>query len=166
MREGSLRFEFPAGWSVARYDQWTFHRQFQNICGGAKAVDFCGVTPDRGTTWLIEVKDYRQYRRTKPSELPHEVACKYRDTLAGLACARVNSNDDQERDMADSSLQTSRIRLALHLEQPQKHSKLFPRAYQPADIQQKLKTLVKAIDPHPLVLDMFSGGIDWTVENI
>jgi len=163
--EGRLRFIFPENWRVSKYDDWSFYNQFQNICGGAKAVDFCGVTPDRGTTWLIEVKDYRQYRRTKPSELPHEIACKFRDTLAGLACARVNSNDDRERDMADSFLRTGWIRLALHLEQPRKHSKLFPRAYQPADIRQKLKTLVKAIDPHPLVLDMFFSGVDWTVEN-
>ncbi len=162
MREGNLEFEFPEGWTVARYDQWTFHNQFQNICGGAKAADFCGITPDRGTTWLIEVKDYRQYRRTKPSELPCEIAC-FRDTLAGLACARVNSNDEQERTMADLALRTGRLRLALHIEQPRQHSKLFPRPYQPADIQQKLKTLVKAMDPHPLVVDMHSARTDWRV---
>ena len=166
MREGKLRFIFFSDWQVVRYDGWSFHRQFQNICGGAKAVDFLAVTEDNNITWLIEVKDYREHRRTKPSELPHEVACKFRDTLAGLVCARVNSNEPEERDMADLSLRTKQLRLALHLEQPLKHSKLFPKAYQPADIQQKLKTLTKAIDPHPLVLDMQSDSTDWQVENI
>ncbi len=164
--EGNLRFTFPANYRVAKYDDWSFHRQFQNICGGAKAVDFIASTSDKQTTWLIEVKDYRQFQRTKPSELSIEVACKYRDTLAGLACARIHANDDTEKEMANASLQTYDIRLVLHLEQPQRHSKLFPRVFEPADIKQKLKMLVKAMDPHPLVVDMNSERVAWQVTGI
>ena len=43
-------------------------------------------------TCLIEVKDYRFHPRTKPIPLCDEVALKVRDTLAGLAAARVNVN--------------------------------------------------------------------------
>lgn len=164
--EGNLRFNFPDGWKVFKYDDWSFHKQFQNICGGAKAVDLLALSLKNTTTWLIEVKDFRVHRRTKPSELSDEIACKFRDTLAGLACARVNSNDEGEKDKANSALQTNRIRLVLHLEQPRHHSKLFPHAFDPADIKQKLKTLVKAIDPHPLVVDMHSQRVEWQVENL
>jgi len=165
-KEGKLQFTFPENWRVSKYDDWSFHKQFQNICGGAKAVDFIVLAPDNRTTWLIEVKDYRQHRRTKPSELPMEVACKYRDTLAGLACARVHANDETEKELANLSLQTDDIRLVLHMEQPQHHSKLFPRPFEPADIMQKLKTLVKAMDPHPLVMDMDSNRVTWQVTGI
>ena len=95
-----------------------------------------------------------------------EIACKYRDTLAGLACARVHSNDDEEKELANSSVQTNSIRLALHLEQPQRHSRLFPRVFEPADIKQKLRMLVKAMDPHPLILDMHSHQASWQVTGI
>ena len=164
--EGRLRFSFPENWQVGKYDEWTFHRQFQNICGGAKAVDFIALSADCSVTWLIEVKDYRVHRRTKPSELSMEIACKFRDTLAGLVCARINSNDDVEQDLANSLLQTNKICLVLHLEQPQRHSRLFPRVFAPADIKQKLKMLVKAMDPHPLVLDMNSQQVAWQVTGI
>ena len=164
--EGRLQFDFPERWTVSKYDDWSFQKQFQNICGGAKAVDFLALSP-QNTTWLIEVKDYRVDRRTKPSDLPYEIACKFRDTLAGSACARVNSNDANEKRVANAALQTSKIRLVLHLEQPRQHSKLFPRICDPADIKQKLKTMVKAIDPHPLVVDMNSDqDVAWQVTSI
>ena len=164
--EGRLRFTFPENWRVSKYDDWSFYNQFQNICGGAKGVDFVAIDPEASDTWLIEVKDYRRHRRTKPSELSMEIACKYRDTLTGLACARVNSNDDEEKELANSSLQTNSIRLALHLEQPRHHSKLFPRVFEPADIKQKLKMLVKPMDPHPLIFDMHSTQTEWQVTGI
>jgi hypothetical protein len=49
-------------------------------------------------------------------------------------------------------LACNRIRVVLHLEQPTKHSKLFPRPIDPAWVEQKLKQLLKAIDPHPKVV--------------
>ena len=163
--EKRLRFDFPENWIVSKYDNWSFQKQFQNICGGAKAVDFVALSP-KNTSWLIEVKDYR-INRQKPSELPCKIACKFRDTLAGLACARINSNDNDENDLANSALQTSKIRLVLHLEQPRHPSRLFPKVCDPADIKQKLKTMVKAIDPHPLVVDKSSGqAVDWQVTSI
>ena len=40
-------------------------------------------------------------------------------------------------------------RVVLNLEQPAQHSKPFPMAIDPANVQQELKRLVKAFDPHP-----------------
>lgn len=54
----------------------------------------------------------------------------------------------------------------LHLEQPAKASKLFPRVFDLADVQQKLRQLIKPLDPHPLVVDMDRlGSVAWTVRS-
>ncbi len=163
--EGTLSFTFPDGWQSSKYDAWSFYRnQFQSVCGAAKAVDILAIDP--GTClWMIEAKDYRHSRRTKAIKLPDEVALKVRDSLSGIFAARVNANDAGEKELAGKALKCPRIRVVLHLEQPRKHSKLFPRAIDPADVQQRLKQLVKAIDPHPLVLEMTKmGSVSWQIQ--
>lgn len=162
--EGQLTFQFPKDWQATKFDGWSFYRnQFQQVCGGAKAIDVLALAPDR-CLWVIEVKDYRQQRRTKTIELGEEVACKVRDSLAALVAARINANDEAEKQLADRILAARQIRVVLHLEQPTEHSRLFPRAIDPAQIKQKLKQLLKAIDPHPLVLESAQmGNVIWTV---
>jgi hypothetical protein len=120
------------------------------------------------TLWMIELKDYRQFRRTKDDKISlwDEVAIKARDTLAGLFAAKVEVGCDNH-DFARQSLTATKLRVVLHLEQPSSHSKLFPRAYDPADIQQKLKQLVKPIDAHPRVVEL--GNMDhvpWAAASI
>ncbi|MBF0291348.1 MAG: hypothetical protein HQK86_04250 [Nitrospinae bacterium] len=159
--EGKLTFKFPSKWQVAKYDDWSFYRnQFQRI-DGTKGVDILAIDTDK-CIWAIEVKDYRQHLRSKVIDLPGEVACKARNTLAGLFAAHVNANDADEKRFAGDALVSKRIRVVLHLEQPSKHSKLFPRAIDPADIKQKLKQLLKAIDPHPDVIEIGRmGTVAW-----
>jgi hypothetical protein len=126
--EGGLRFDFPEGWQASQFDRWSYYRnQFQSVCGGCKAVDVLTIEP-RVCLWEIEVKDYRRQRRTKTIDLAEEVALKVRDTLAGLGAARVNANDTDERGLANAALRCPRLRVVLHLQQPVKQSKLFPRA--------------------------------------
>lgn len=150
--EGRLSFTFSAGCSASKYDDWSFYRkQFQKVCGSEKAVDIICI--ENGEIWLIEVKDYRQPNTQKVINLPNSLAKKVRDTLAGLVAAQCNANDRTEKQFARSALRTSRINLVFHIEQPQKTSRLFPKAVDPADILQKLKGLLKAIDPHPKVVD-------------
>ena len=165
LQEGNLTFDFPDDDSeVARYDGWSFYRnQFRKVCGGARAVDFVVIEGNR--TWLIEVKDYRQHSRTKPTELSEEVAAKVRDTLAGLAAGRCNANDENEQRISSQALSTGCIGVVLHLEQPTKPSKLFPRVANPASLQQKLKQLLKPVDPHPRVVDRSSlhPSMSWGV---
>ena len=156
LREGRLVFNFPDdGSDVAKYDDWSFYRnQFQRVCRRAKAVDFVFVETAR--TWLIEAKDYRHQRRTKVVDLPCEVAAKIRDTLAGLAACRCNANDEDERRIADHALSTPSIGVVLHLEQPATPSKLFPLVADRAGLTQKLKQLLKPVDPHPRIVDRHS----------
>lgn len=162
--EGQLTFNFPNGWQASKFDQWSFYRnQFQRVCGGAKAVDILAIEHN-ACFWKIEIKDYRRHPRTRTIDLPVEVALKVRDSLAALVTARANANDAVEKALAQDALLCGRIRVVLHLEQPPKHSKLFPRAIDPAKVKQSLKQLIKAIDPHPLVLETNQmNGVAWTV---
>jgi len=163
--EGQLTFSFPEPLSAQQYDDWSFYRnQFTNAFGGAKAVDF--ICLDQDCTWLIEVKDYRLERRTKPGDLGEEIASKVRDTLAGLVAASCNANDLDEKNFAIKALRTNTLRVVLHIEQPEKHTKLFPRIVNPASLIMKLKQLLKAVDAHPLVVDQHSlkPAMLWNVE--
>jgi len=64
-----LRLDMPGGWWVWKYDDSAFHRnQFQNFAGGSKAVDAVALAVD-DTLWLIEIKDYRRHRRSKPASV-------------------------------------------------------------------------------------------------
>ena len=164
--QGKLKFIFPDGWSVSKYDEWIYYRkQFINICGGAKAIDVLGIEK-KECCWLLEVKDYRQHRRTKTLHLADEVAMKIRDTVAGLVGAQFYSTDDTERRAARQAVRVKNIRVVLHLEQPAKHSTLFPRAINPSVVLQRLKQLIKAVDPHPKVVRMGQmADIPWRVES-
>jgi len=157
-----LAFCFPDGWTASKYDEWSFYRSgFSRMWPGIKALDLLAIDREK-TAWLIEVKDYRHAARTKPSALGDEVARKVFDTLAALPPARVNANDETERLVARHMLGAKRYRIVLHLEQPEKHSRLRPRAINPADIQQKLKQLLKPIDARPLVVEAAGmRGLPW-----
>ncbi|KYG07072.1 hypothetical protein BE21_31220 [Sorangium cellulosum] len=99
-----IRFEFGDSWSLA--EKWDESRAFLSGIGklqgewtdddtgalarvGTKAVDIVGVRDDR--LYFIEVKDYRGYpietKKRQPHELPIAIACKVRDTVAGLVGA-------------------------------------------------------------------------------
>ncbi len=161
----ALTFTFPA--DASKYDDWSHYRnQFINTCQGAKAVDLVFLdTADQTTCWLIEVKDYRIHPRTKPIDLADEIAVKVRDTLAGLLSAKWHATDSDERRYARRLVQAARVRVVLHLEQPAKTSRLRPRAIEPDKVLQKLKSVIKAIDPHPLVIDHSgtAGKVSWIV---
>lgn len=163
--EGELIFTFPT--DASKYDEWSHYRnQFINTCQGAKAVDLVFLdTADQTICWLIEVKDYRVHARTKPIDLAEEIAMKVRDTLAGLLSAKWHATNSDERRYARKLTQATKVRVVLHLEQPAKTSRLRPRAIEPDKVLQKLKSLIKAIDPHPLVIDHreTAGKVSWTV---
>ena len=164
--EQELAYDFPSSWEVTKYDDWAFYRnQFQNCCKGNKAMDFLAFNPADRTLWMIEIKDYRQHPRTKDDTLSlwDEVAIKARDTLSGLFAAKVEAGHA----FAMRSVTTMKLRVVLHLEQPTTRRKSFPRAYDPAYIQQKIKQLVKPIDAHPRVVELGNMScVPWTAESI
>lgn len=164
LSEGRLQFTFGPSCCTEKYDDWSFFRnQFQSTCGGVKAVDIVCVS--NNTSWLIEIKDYRRHKRTKPQELGDEIAIKVRDTLAGLLAAKMNANDFAEKNFAKKAIQSKTIKVVLHLEQPEKKSRLFPRAIDPAAVKQSLKRQLRAIDAHPCIINKNTllANMDWTV---
>lgn len=137
IQEGHLEFEFPTnnGSLASQYDEWSFYRnQFIKVTGGSKAIDFVYVDKAHDVTWLIEVKDYRHpdTEHIKPSELADIVAQKVHDSLAGLATARCNANDPEERALSDAAFNTTKIKVVLHMEQNH-------HAINPADILTKMR---------------------------
>ncbi|MES2074374.1 MAG: hypothetical protein V4462_02040 [Pseudomonadota bacterium] len=164
IREGALTFTFPIESISSKYDDWSHYRnQFQQTCGASKAVDI--VFAEGGVAWLIEVKDFRQHARLKTIELPDEIAVKVRDTVAGLVSAKCLASDVDEKRCARALIRADTMRVVCHLEQPQKHSKLRPRAIEPDKLLLKLRMLIKAIDPHPTVVDMntLRPTMNWVV---
>lgn len=185
--EGRLTFQFPEGWNVTKYDDWSFYKnQFQKLGGivvpcskprcsgtftcdqcdtkysGVKAIDILAI--ERTVCcWCIEIKDYRSNRRTKVIQLADEIALKVRDTLSALAAARINANDADEQQAASDALRCPRIRVVLHLEQPPTPSRLFPRTIDPANVLQRMKQLMKCFDAHPLVIESSDmRDVEWT----
>lgn len=160
-----LSFKFPKNWVVSKYDEWSFYRnQFEKMRNGIKAMDLVAIDPDK-TAWLIEVKDYRTAQRTKPIEIDAEVHQKVFDTLAALLPAKVNANDSNEQATARCLLGSKKLRVVLHLEQPKKHSFLRPLAINPADVEKKLRRILKPIDAHPLVVEMGNmRALHWSVQ--
>ena len=165
IEEGDLKFSFPDHCEAGKYEEWSFYRnQFQSVAGGSKAVDILCLSG--GATWLIEIKDYRQHPRQKRIGIGDEVAGKVRDTLAGLAAASANANCGDERALARRALQTRQWRAALHLEQPNARSRLWRRSSYVANVLSKLRTKVKAVDAHPVILNREANrpNVPWTVQ--
>jgi hypothetical protein len=163
--EGNLTFAFSAGWEITKLDDWSFYRnQFQRVCKGTKAVDILALEPGPGCVWYIEIKDYRRHQRSKTVDVALETACKVRDSLALLAAASVNANDAVEKAIAGRALRARQIKVVLHLEQPAKPSRLFPREIDLANVQQRLRQVVRAIDPHASARELNRmSGCGWTV---
>ena len=166
IEEGGLKFTFPNHCEATKYDDWAFYRQqFQSVAGGAKAVDILCLAQD--VSWLIEIKDYRQHPRTKPSDLGDEVSSKVRDTLAGLAAANANAANKDEQTFAEHALAKRRWRVALHLEQPPvANLRLWPQGISLVNVLEKLRRNLKAVDTQPMVVSLQrpGSGTPWAVQ--
>lgn len=155
VQEGSVRLEFEEASHVTRYDEWSFFRErFKNVAGGSRGVDVVCVAHD--TSWLVEVKQRTRYvgdvSMGRFEDAIADASEQARDTLAGLAVA-ARSADGEERRFATEALRTERWRVALHLEQADKTSRLHPQPYDVLDATNKLRQLVRAIDPRAVVVD-------------
>lgn len=154
-----LKFDFAENWQVSKYDGWSYYRnQFVKQFDGIKGVDLLAITPNKVTV-LIEVKDYRHPDTVKPSELPQAVANKVFYTLAALLPCSLLANDANEQAFAKNVLHSKELRVVLHMEQPRAHRPLVD----PADILQKLRRLIRAVDAHPKVVSMQNNPLPWTV---
>lgn len=167
LTEGRLTFTFDQDVDAAKYDDWSFYRaQFQNGCSRAnRAVDL--VCHDGQCGWLIEVKDYRSPHHGRVEALPETIAGKVRDSLAGLLAASFNANATDEKGLAERLVRAGRLRVVCHIELPAKASRLRPKAIEPDKFLDGLRRLVKAVDPHPKVVDIHTDttGLPWQVHS-
>lgn len=159
-RVENLTFTFPDGWLAEKYDDWTFYREhFSRQFNGITAVDLLARGPD-GVAYLIEVKDYRHPGTEKPTQLAEAIACKVMMSLAALLPAKHRANRANERDLAAAVLDCTSFKVVAHLETPAAHRPVID----PADIKQKLKQLLRAIDPHVKVVSIAKmQGLGWSV---
>ena len=166
-----LYFTFRPSIAARKYDGSLHYRTIWQH-QGQTAVDIVAMkmaaAPD--TVWLIEAKDFRVItREPEPSNLrglAETVATKVVDTLSGLADAAANAVVPEEKEHAVRAMAATRTRIVLHLEPHDgQHSKLFPSNFS-GGVLQKLKQLVKGIDPNPLVLNIANtprAGVPWAV---
>lgn len=114
--EGRLTLTFGDGCSVGKYDESNFYtKHFQKI-QEIKALDVVCVKDN--VSWLIEITDYRNAYEPKKitvSDLVSEMVKKTVDTIAGLAVATVDCNNDMHK-IAVSALRANQFRVILHLE--------------------------------------------------
>lgn len=144
MNVDGLEFSFPAGWTASKYDEWSFYRnQFSKQQNGLKAVDLLALSPTH-TAYLVEVKDYRHPETEKPSELHDAITNKVIHTLAALLPAKLLANDAEEQALAASLLSAEKLQVVAHIEQPGGKHQIVDLA----DLKQKLKKSLRAIDPH------------------
>jgi hypothetical protein len=155
-----LTFIFHQTWQASKYDEWSFYRnQFAKQDDGLKAVDALALS-DMGEAFFIEVKDYRHPETEKPSQLPEAIAKKVLHTLAAMLPAKLHGNDPAEQHLATGILACASLKVIAHIEQPQNHRPMVDLA----DIKQKLRKLLRAVDAHPKVVSMARmGDLDWTV---
>lgn len=162
--EGLLTFEFPNNCEASKYDDWSHYRnQFINKCSiNNKAIDFLALEGVPQTLWLCEIKDFRSTTRNpeKPP-LEHEIAQKVRDTLAGIVSAKFQANNHDEKNFAAKALGCQSIRVVLHIEQPERTKQI----YSLPDLRDKLKKLLKAIDPHVIITTISKqDDVPWTIK--
>ncbi len=188
--EDRLKFTFRDGWTVSKFDEWSFYKgRFSRIgeaqilcknCGGICQCGLCGTKRVAGTRgidilaispgsvcWLIEIKDYRLTRVTDFEFLGHVVALKVRDTLSCLVAARLNANNDDERSQASEALKCSVIYVVLHLERTTSTRGLFPAKTELDNLRQRLRQLVQAVDLRPLIVSMNDmNDLPWSVAQV
>ena len=164
-------FHFQDGWIVTKYDDVPYYRKKLSseleYKRGLKAVDLIAFRPADKTLFLIESKDYRIDPRQKEDPPAKEFVEKVIDTLTGLIPTMLCSpeiTDDVEK-VREGVRKSERLRLIYQFEQPATHSKLHPRAFDPADIQTKLRQELKCFDPHVLVIEAATQNkVAWTID--
>lgn len=164
-------FHFQDGWLVTKYDDMSYYRnklsREHGMKRSLKAVDLIAFHPADKTLFLIESKDYREHRRTKEVSPVEEFIGKVLDTLTGLVPTALCSDETSEgvSNLREGIRNAERLRLIYQFEQPAKHSKLFPRVFDPTEIQMKLRQELKCFDPRVLVIESATQNkVAWTVD--
>lgn len=161
--EGNLRFTFDREWHAVKWDDYPAFTCGVRSMPGTKAVDFAGHR--LAQAWLIEVKDFRGHRipnkdRLSTGDLAIEVACKVRDSIAGLvwSCQREHDTARVVGKLAEALfVRGDKTRVVLWLEEDRPLTP--PEA---STLTRKIKNELRWLNPHVLVTSLKLGadGID------
>jgi len=171
MLEGQISYEFSDEFSVVRLEASTYYcRHWQNFAKpdseeGNKECDFIAFNTKTKELWLIEVKDYRGTRRTKPSSLADEFALKCRDSIGCLYAIKLSTlAQNEEKTMISPMMDAKTIRCVLHVEQT-RYNRLFPSVIDPKALRDSTKKRLRPLDPHALGGDASSlaGQVPWGI---
>lgn len=147
LTEGLLRLDFPLGWRAEKYDKTGHYIHHVQSLAESKAVDIVALSPaPNACIWLIEVKDYRAHPRVKDLDFFDEIASKVRDSLAGLLLAQQRPEAGTLHTLSMALSHDVKLRVAVHLEQTHKPSKLRPAVTDRANHRMKLRQVLRAVD--------------------
>lgn len=164
VQEGELTFAFPDNWTVLKYDELSYVRKHLGKFGaGSKAVDFVALDPHQGCLWVIEVKDYRDWRRSKTIGLVDEVSKKVRDSLAGLVVLMHRGGADYPAEAEKLLCEAQCLRIVLHIERPAVRSRLRPDLPDVKALHDALRRELKFIDNQARVTSREVGNVPWSV---
>ncbi|MDZ7801843.1 MAG: hypothetical protein U5K81_13780 [Trueperaceae bacterium] len=164
VREGQLIFAFPDDWIVLKYDALSYVRKhLGGFGGGSKAVDIVALDAPQGSLWVIEVKDYKDWRRQKTMGLVDEVSKKMRDSLAGLVVLMHRGGADYPAVAKKLLCEAQHLRIVLHLERPAVPSRLRPDLMDPKTLHDALRRELKFVDNQARVTSRGMANVPWSV---
>lgn len=144
----SLKFSFPPGYEVIKYDECSSYKKFSSAfqlkceceqcpshdCQGEACVDFSKcelrqktvglkgvdlVAKTSNSLYLIESKDYRKNDNPPVDHIIMEVVKKFRDTLFGIWCGSFCEIDHKKMSFFDKSRRTKLdLKFYFHFESP------------------------------------------------
>jgi hypothetical protein len=162
-QESNVAWVFQDDCNVVQYDESSWYRRHFNGCADSAAVDFVAVHGE--TVWLIEIKDFT----TSPPDrqkgpLWQIVTAKVRDTLAGVVAGAANAGNADEQVLFREATARTQLRVVFHCERPTNPRQLFSGMPDAADLQDKLRQALRAVDAHVRVVDCGRPllGAPWT----
>ena len=165
-----LRFTFPEGWHLFKFDAGDFYRKQVLSLEGMKAVDI--LASRNGTLLLIEVKDFRGHgiqnlKKQESGRLLIDVSKKFVDTFAALVGAKRSGKKELEPFFSLlCNPQNTPVEVILFLERDDPETMLKRHKLTLADLTSKLRRLMNAYHVQCRVMDRrhLPKNIGWSVQ--
>ncbi len=150
IEEGSLRFEFPEGWTAVKYDGSSFYRNTFQKLQHREAVDVVACFGEH-VLLFMEVKDYttnppRGRTLLRAGDLEDMVVQKFIDTLAGLLFA-YRLGDARLAGYYDYLVRSDCcLKMVVFVEWSARYSRMFYRSKLDTDLRQTLRGRLKRLN--------------------
>ncbi|MCX7067964.1 MAG: hypothetical protein NTW85_09780 [Methylococcales bacterium] len=166
IKEGNLSFIFD--FDAIKFDDTSYYREhFSKIQNDIAAVDILAV--NNGIGYLIEIKDYTHpdTENLTSSNLIDAIVKKVISTLSAILPMKNNAGNPEEKKIAEYFVNSSQIKVVLHIEKPPARRTLKQSCYDFQNIETSLKRKLKPIDAHPKVVSKENlKSLPWVVISI